>query len=67
MDDEFNSALSEFIEGIPQEKGWWHAVPTTESMQHKSTVNDLFPHAGTLLGVPEHIVAHILFKMRENV
>ena len=63
MDNEYNSVLTKFIEGVPKEKGWWYTVPTTESMQHKSTINDLFPHIGTLLGIPEYIVAYILFKI----
>ena len=38
MDDKFNSVLDEFVDAMPEDKGWWHAVPTTESMQ--KDIND---------------------------
>ena len=53
--DLLTNILVTFISETPAESGWWHRMPTHE----KGSVfpsDTLFPHIGTLLGLPDFIV-----------
>ena len=54
--------VAAFITNTPSEKGWWYRVPT-HSRGSTFEVDELFPHLGTLIGLPDYVVSELLFNI----
>ena len=51
--------LSSFIVDVPDKFGWWYRI-LTPNKGIDSVVKKLFPHFGTLFGMPEHTMSELL-------
>ena len=51
--------LSSFLIKTPDKFGWWCRIPTP-SKGIDSVVEKLFPHLGTLFGMPDHATCKLL-------
>ena len=57
--DALTNVVASFIVKIPPKSGWWHAIPTHRKRSiFKSDA--LFPHFGTVLGLPDHVTSESL-------
>ena len=62
INNALTNMLAAFIIKTPAKVGWWHRIPT----QTKGTtfdVDKLFPHLGTLFGLPDYIMSELLCEI----
>ena len=62
INNALTNMLAAFIIKIPAKVGWWCRIPA-QTMGTTFDVDKLFPHLGTLFGLPDYIMSELLCKI----